>query len=274
MSLRDLMRRHVAFPADHGSWVFLFSPLLVGLVAGGRWSVVSAYLVVAALAGFLVRQPLTIVVKIRSGRRGRQDLPAAVAWSGIYSAVGLLLVLGLVVRGFGYVLWLALPGVVVFAWYLYLVARRSERRQLAMELAATAVLSLSAPAAFWIGVGGPAPRGWVLWALVWLQTAASIVYTYLRLEQRRWATGPGLGERLGAARPALLMTTGNLLLVALLGAGGLLPPWLGAAYLPQWLETLRGSLRPALAVRPTAIGIRQLIVSATFTLLFIWGWSA
>lgn len=273
MSPKDLMLRHVALPGDHGSWVFLFSPLLIGLAAGGRGSVVSVYLVVATLAGFLIRQPLTIAVKIYSGRRARHDLAAAVFWAGLYAAIGMLHVTGLALRGFGYVLYLALPGVPVFAWYLYLVARRSERRQLLMELAATAVLSLSAPAAFWIGVGRPDPAGWILWGLVWIQTTASIVYIYLRLEQRLLATRPDLGARLRMALPALLFTTGNLLLVMLMGRRGLVPALLPLAYLPQWLESIRGTLRPALSAKPKTIGLEQLAVSVAFTILFVLIWS-
>ena len=82
-----LARRHVAWPADHGSWVFLLSPLIVGLFAGGRWTTPCSYLIVAALAGFLIRQPLTIAVKVLAGRRSRDDLPAAVFWSLVYAAV-------------------------------------------------------------------------------------------------------------------------------------------------------------------------------------------
>ena len=180
---------------------------------------------------------------------------------------------GLTLRGFGYVLYLALPGVPVFAWYLYLVAQRSERRQLLMELAATAVLSLTAPAAFWVGVGRPDPAGWLLWGLAWIQTAASIVYTYLRLEQRRLSSRPELEAGLRTALPALLFTTGNLLVVTLIGLRGLVPEWLFLAYLPQWLESIRGALLPAISAKPTRIGFQQLAVSMAFTLLFVMIWS-
>ena len=81
---RTLFRRTIALPTDHGSWVFLLSPLLIGLFAGGRWTPAIVPLVVAALATFLLRQPVTIAVKAYSGRRSRRDLPAAVFWILIY----------------------------------------------------------------------------------------------------------------------------------------------------------------------------------------------
>jgi hypothetical protein len=78
--LTPLFARHIALPQDHGSWVFLFSPLLIGLFAGGHLSQASLLLIIAALAAFLLRQPVTIAVKVYSGRRSRRDLPAARFW--------------------------------------------------------------------------------------------------------------------------------------------------------------------------------------------------
>lgn len=269
----DLFRRHVALPSDHGSWVFLFSPLLIGLFAGGRWTAASLTLVVAALAAFLIRQPATILVKVYSGRRNRRDLPAAWFWIGLYGLVALLALAALVTQGFAYLLVLALPGVPVFAWHLFLVSRRAERRQLGVELVATGVLALAAPAAFWVGVGRPDPLGWWLLVLVWLQSAASIVYAYLRLEQRTLEELPGLHTRLKMGRRALLYTTFNLAFILVLSTAGRLPPLLPLPYALQWIETIWGTLRPAIATRPTTIGLRQLFVSTLFTVLFILTWN-
>jgi len=268
----NLFRRHVALPSDHGSWVFLFSPLLIGLFAGGRWTAASLTLVMAALTAFLIRQPATIAVKVYSGRRTRRDLPVAWFWIGFYGLVALLALAALIAQGFGYLLVLALPGAPVFAWHLFLVSRRAERRQLGVELVATGVLALAAPAAYWVGIGHPDPLGWWLVVLVWLQSAASIVYAYLRLEQRTLAEIPDLNSRLRMGRRALLYTTFNLVAVTAFSIAGLLPPLLPLPYALQWFETIWGTLRPAAGIRPTAIGVRQLLVSTLFTILFILTW--
>jgi hypothetical protein len=265
-------RRSVAVPGDHGSWVFLFSPLLIGLFAGGRWHTASLYLIVACLAAFMARQPLTLAVKIFSGRRPREDLSAALFWIVVYSTISLVHVAGLVIRGFGYVLYLALPGIPVFAWYLFLVSRKAERRQLLVELLATAVLALSATAAFWVGRGAPDPVGWLLWLLTWAQSAASIVYAYLRLRQRVLPERPGPRQRLVMGRAALSWATANLVLVVVLGFAGQVSYWLVLPFAVQWLEVGYGIARPAVGYKPKAIGLRQLIVSLLFTLLFILTW--
>jgi len=162
---QNLFLRHVALPSDHGSWVFLLSPLLIGLFAGGNWSISSFYLIISSLAAFLVRQPVTIAVKVFSGRRQKRDLPAAWFWIGVYSFVGLLGLLGLVSQGFTFIFILALPGIPVFAWHLYLVSQRAERRQVGVEIVASGVLALAAPAGYWIGIGSADPLGWLLFSL-------------------------------------------------------------------------------------------------------------
>jgi len=275
------LRRHIALPGDHGSWVFLLSPLLIGLFAGGSFTLASVYLIVAAMAAFLIRQPVTIAIKATSGRRSRRDLPAARFWIVLYGVIGLLAVIGLVVEGFASLLILALPGIPVFAWHLFLVSRRQERRQVGVEVVGSGVLALAAPAAYWVGIGPPPappsftsldPLGWWLFALTWLQSAASIVYAYLRLEQRELDAIPSVRARLRMARRALSYTSFNLVAVTALSLGGYLPPLLFLPYALQWGETLYGSMKPAVGFKPTRIGIRQLIVSTLFTILFIVTW--
>ena len=267
------LRRYIALPGEHGAWVFILSPLLIGLIAGGRWSSASAYLIIAAMAAFLIRQPVTIAVKAYSGRRSKRDLPAASFWIVFYTLFGSLPMIGLVLSGYGYLLYLALPGIPVFVWHLVLVSRRAERRQAGVEVVASGVLALAAPAAYWVGVGHPDPQGWWLFALSWMQSAASIVYAYLRLEQRELPDIPDRSTRLRMGRRALVYTSFNLGAVAILSMLKLLPSLLPLPYLLQWCESLWGAFYPAVGVKPTLIGLRQLFVSTLFTLLFIITWN-
>jgi len=267
---QPFIKRHIALPTDHGSWVFLLMPLIIGLAAGGSFSAASVYLIVACMAAFLIRQPITIAVKALSGRRHRRDLAPAGFWTGIYALLGLAGVFGLLAEGFGWLLYLALPGGPVFAWHLYLVSRRQERHQALVEVLGSGVLALAAPAACWVGAGEPVALGWWLFALIWAQSAASILYAYLRLEQRAFNEAPPMPERLRMALPSLAFTGLNLLVVLALSLSGLFPPLLPLPYALQFAEGLWGGLvRPAAGYKPTAIGVRQLIVSSLFTLLFI-----
>ena len=267
-----IFKKQIFLPQDHGSWVFIFSPLLIGLFAGGRFTLASLSLVAAAIAAFLIRQPITMMVKSYSGRRPKEDLPAARAWVVVYSVVAFAALVGLIAQGYAYLLYLAVPGAPVFAWHLWLVSRRVERRQAGVEIVAIGVLSLAAPAAYWVGRGGYDPTGWWLWALVWMQSAASIVYAYLRLEQREQAQVPeGSAQWRMGFRPALY-TSFNLAASLALGLGSVLPRFIFIPYLVQWMETLWGITHPATGWKPTRIGIRQLIVSTLWTILFMVFW--
>lgn len=267
-----LFRKHIAIPQDHGSWVFILSPLLIGLFLGNQFSPASINLIIAALGAFLIRQPVSIAVKAYTGRRSRNDLPASRFWMLFYGVIISLALTGLIAEGFLYVLYLAIPGIPVFAWHLYLVSRRAERRQAGVEILATGTLSLAAPAAYWIGLGGYDPQGWVLWLLIWLQSAGSIVYAYLRLEQRGQTKISGISERWIIGRRAFWYTTFNLALSILLGSIQMIPAWIFIPFLVQWVETLWGIFNPAIDIKPTTIGVRQLIVSILWTILFILCW--
>lgn len=265
----SLWQKQVALPGDHGSWIFLLSPLVIGFFAGSRWSAAGGLLILAALAAFLLRQPTALIVKAYSGRRSRKDLPVALFWFGVYGLIGLGAVGGLVWLGYGYILWLALPGFTVFAWHLWLVSRREERRQMGIDILASGALSLAAPAAYWVSIGEPDVTGWWLWGLVWFQTAASIVYAFLRLEQRALKEIPTPLEQWQMGRRALTYASFNLLAVFVFAVLGWQSDWLWLPYLVQWLEVVWGITHPAAGMKPTQIGFRQLAVSTLFTLLFI-----
>jgi hypothetical protein len=123
-----------------------------------------------------------------------------------------------------------------------------------------------------VGHGRYEPAGWWLWILVWLQTAASIVYAYLRLEQRDQAEGRAQANLWKKRRRAFAYTSLNLAAVLILGFLSVLPRLLFLPYLVQWAETLWGIFHPAIKWKPTRIGIRQLVVSTLWTLLFILTW--
>jgi YwiC-like protein len=270
--VKSYFRKQTSLPQDHGSWVFILSPLLIGIFAAKKFNDATIYLVIAALTAFLIRQPIMIAVKAHSGRRSRADLPAARFWILAYAGILFLALLGLVSAGFAYLLYLAIPTVLVFAWHLWLVSRREERRQMGIEIVATGILSLAAPAAFWVGFGQYDSNGWWLWILVWMQSAASIAYAYLRLEQREWASAPNRWIRFRAGWRAYAFTSFNLFSTLCLGLPGVLPRFLFVPYLLQWMETIWGIDHPALGWKPTHIGIRQLIVSTLWTILFIVAW--
>ncbi len=267
--MQNYFKKQIALPQDHGSWVFILSPLLIGVFAGRTFTYATFNLIIAAMSAFMIRQPLTAIIKSISGRRPKTDLPAARFWVLIYGLIAALALTGLILEGFSYILYLAVPGAPVFAWHLWLVSKRSERKQSGIEIIATGVLSLVAPAALWVGLGHYDPSGWWLWVWAWLQSAASIVYAYLRLEQRDQAQGQERSELWRMGRRALMYTSFNLIASLLLGWAGIIPQLIFVAFLAQWIETLWGITHPATGWKPIRIGMRQFFVSSLWTVLFI-----
>jgi hypothetical protein len=270
--MQENFKKPIAIPQDHGSWVFILSPLFVGIFAGGIFNYATLILFIGAMSAFMIRQPMTVYVKAITGRRPKSDLAPARFWVLIYGSIAALAFFALILQGFIFILFLAIPVVPIFAWHLWLVSQRNERKQAAIEIIATGVLALAAPAAYWVALGNYDPLGWWLWAWTWLQSAASIVYAYLRLEQRELKSRPENGELWRMGKRALIYTSFNLFATLMLGWANIIPQLIFVPFLLQWVETLWGITHPAIGWKPTRIGIRQLIVSTLWTILFIICW--
>ncbi|KPL83183.1 hypothetical protein SE15_07975 [Thermanaerothrix daxensis] len=272
-AISSFLRRDLALPQEHGAWVFLLSPLTIGLATASQvLNSTSLILLLTALAAFLARHPLTLVVKVYSGRRPRADLPGAFFWLTVYGLLALLGLGVLIIRNHTFLLWLVLPAFPLLGTYLYLVSQRAERHRPILDIATASVLALGAPAAHWTAQGGYSPSGWWLWGLCCLHALGSISHAFMRLEQRRWVSVPPLVIQLKTALPALISNFVALGLVGWLAAQHTLPQALPLPYALQTAETLLGAWKPALGHKPTQIGLRQLGISALFTLLFIVLW--
>jgi hypothetical protein len=264
---RELGRRQYFLPSEHGSWIWWIGPFAIGLAAGRRLSADVFLLFGALLLAFLARQPASIVVKAASGRRPRRDLAPAAVWLAVYSVLSLGSLAALVSAGYRQLLFLAIPGVLVFAWHLWLVSRREERGQRGVELVAAGVLALAAPAAYWLSSGAETRTAWVLWGLCWLQSAASIVTVFLRLEQRRLQAFPLHPWREGSR--VLAYHACNLAAGLLLALVGWAPALVPVAFLLLLVDAVEGVAHPPVGARPTSIGFRQLGASLAFVFVMI-----
>lgn len=261
---RRLWRRMYFWPSEHGAWIWWLGPFVIGVAAGGHPNLDLFVLFAATLAAFLLRQPATIAVKALSGRRAHADLAPALFWLTAYGLVAGLAVAALVLSGQGRLLWLGIPGVVVFGWHLVLVSRRDERGQTGVELIASGVLALAAPAAYEVSGGGSSIQPWILWGVTWFQSAASIVFIALRLEQRRLQAMPGPRERWAQAWRAIAYAVFNLVSSTALAAFVLVPALVPVAFGLMLVDVLEGALHPPIGLKPASLGIRQLLASTAF----------
>jgi hypothetical protein len=261
-------RKHLIIPPEHGAWIWLAGPFAVGVVAGRGMTFDVVLCAVAAMAAFFGRQPATLLVKIVSGRRSRHDLRPVLLWLIVDSGLAAGLAGWLALRGYTQLVLLALPALPVFAWYLWLVSRREERRQTGVHILAAGVLALTGPAGYWAAAGRSPSLPWLIWGVMWFQAAASIVFVQLRLEQRGWDQPGSLGWRLARGwRPLMYSGFNELASLAAWAVLGTPPLWIGVAFGLMLADVTDGVLRPALGARPSTVGIRQGFSSAVFVCL-------
>jgi hypothetical protein len=269
--LHRFFRKQYALPAEHGAWIWFLGPYALGVAAGGRLSLPLLWLLLAGLFGFLLRQPVAILVKVHAGRRDRRQLAPAVLWSVVYGSLALVSSLPLILAGYAQLLGLAVPGLMVFGWHLWLIKRRSERHRPGVEVVAAGVLALLAPAAYWVAGGSAIPVATGLWAISWLQAAASIVLIHLRLDQRSWLAGLGRNELLARGRRALAYHAFNLIVAAGSRLFFDVPAWVLAGFGLMLLDCIDAVFRPARGRPPRRIGLRQTVMSSAFILLVAIG---
>jgi hypothetical protein len=269
--LENVFKKRYFLPTEHGSWIWLIGPLLIGAAAAGEYTPDLLWLSLAMLAAFLFRQPAAMLVKTFSGRRPVTERVPVLVWGSLYALVVLIGFTVLLVRNHLILLYLAIPGVPVFVWHLWLVSRRAERGQRGIEIVGAGVLALAAPAAYWVGGGTDNRLAWILWGIAWLQSAASIVFVYLRLNQRKQDAPGDLQNRIAAGLRVFAYHIFNLALAVYLYALGFIPLLVPLAFGLMLLDALEGILQPAIGTRPTRIGIRQLIMSGLFVILTVAG---
>ncbi|UCG25809.1 MAG: YwiC-like family protein, partial [Chloroflexota bacterium] len=181
-SPRKIFRKQLILPAEHGSWSWLLVPYFVGLIVAGTWNLAAFLVLLGGLAGFLMRQPATVAMRVRAGRGRRADGRPARVWTVIFGAIALACLLGLLALGRADLLWLLIPMAGIFV--LYVLASRQRRasvRSLWMELAGALGLSAMAPAAYIAATGQLDDTAWALWALMAGQNGLGVIYVRLRI---------------------------------------------------------------------------------------------
>lgn len=255
----------VAVPPEKGGWVWWLGPLGVGALAAPELRPELLLVVLGGFCAFSLRQPLTLALK--QLRRGKGDFAPVLFWAGMYSVVLALVGAALLGMGYGGVVVLGLLGVPIFGWHLTLVYFGKERHQHLLDLAAAAALALTGPAAY-LSCGGTNTQ-LALWIFVLsaLQSCASVIHMFLRLEQRALRAMPPLRLRL---RKGLLPVACHLsaLAAAMLATHAGVASLLAVAAMSIPLVEGTGSvLHPPVRATPKEVGVRQLVLSVACLLL-------
>jgi hypothetical protein len=200
--------------------------------------------IVAGVALFLAREPLSQGVKLRFGRKPGPVPKTLCFWAGVYLAIsaaagGLLLIQG---ELWG-LIWLAIAGVIVLAVHLTLAPRRQLMMTAWGEWIGVLGVSLVVPAIYLAANESLDQWALGLWLIGLAQVTGPIFYIRLKVRtQARLAEPPPIGKRLLAAWRPLLFSAISLTAAAALGMLGWAPAWAWLALTPSAIKHVWGAL--------------------------------
>ncbi len=238
--------RPIALPVEHGGWVFLGTPIVLGLWVAP--SAAGAWLSLAALGAFLTRQPLKLALADR--RRGKR-YPRTVwaeRFAALYGAIALL-AFGAAWLTTTHPFWMPLLLAAPIAAIQLRYDLLKQSRAALAEFSGAAALG-SVAAALALAGGRTLGSALLLWLLLAFQAIAAIIYVATRLRLAR-------GEAARRA-PAYAAHLG-----ALISVGGLawfgLAPWLAvAAFTILAVRAVLGLMPRSLRTPTPLVGVQEL----------------
>lgn len=173
--------RPIALPTEHGGWVLLFAPIILGLVRS--WSVAGVCLAIAALFAFLTRQPLRLAwLDIKRHKRYPRT-SIALGFAGIYGLVALVALTAAILLAKG-PFWPPLIASCVLGILQSTFDFQGQGRKALPEVAGALALSLLTPAIILIG-GGSVEVAAILAMLISMQLIGAVLYAGARLHKGR-----------------------------------------------------------------------------------------
>ena len=248
-------------PTEHGGWAFLIEPILLGLLVA--FSGTGLLIAVAALAGFVARQPLRLLVMDRRrGKRYPRTALAERAFAACALTGALALAAGASVAAHAFLLPLGLAAPLAALSLSLDLGRRS--REAAAEVGGALALGATA-AAIALAGGWRTGPALALWAILAARTVPTVLYVRARVRLDRGEPA-GIAGSLTAHAIAVALVTG-------LATRGL-APWMAVGAVA--LLTLRCAygLSPVRPVLRTAwLGISELAFGLVTVLATAWGFA-
>jgi hypothetical protein len=264
-------------PDDHGAYVMLLFPLVVGIVVGIAKNSPANHIPILAfvflslllLAAFFAHAPLEVVFKPNVNDRARHRAQTWLVIYGIILAVcGISLLLAWQLWG---ILWLALPALVPLV--VDLISRKSRKqRSLGVRLTGIGGLVLSAPAGYYVATGKLDTLALGLWAVNLIYYGSSLFYVRVWFEARRLEKVRKPGQTLvpdWLLKITLIYHSLGLLLFVGLALWGILPWTALLAFAPLGFKLGMALRRPPINIPIKQVGLFELSQSLVFTFLLI-----
>ena len=164
-------------PREHGTWFMFYVPMIAVLIGtDAAWDRVGV-LALTVTAGFCGQFAARLAVRGRGGQ-------GVGLWLGIYATV-FLLGCAVMILGYGLtdLLWIGAPALGVLGWQIFRSRQTRKRvdRTLSGEFLAVAALTLTAPAAWIMGMGDLSRQAVGLWGAYVLFFGSSVFYVKMRI---------------------------------------------------------------------------------------------
>lgn len=261
-------------PREHGAWGLLLQPFVAAAILAGTWNVALIPAFGFVFAGFLIREPLLIVFRLRK-HGSSHGYAKPLRWFAGEALLAGLSFAALVHSGVPIVTLAALVAFgAAFTGLAVRMAVQNRQRSTFLQLAAVGGLSASAFAAVLALRHEIPPWTWWLWTMVTLHGVASVLCVHARLEARIAAAKGGNAapspDMLRQAYAATILQGLAAIPAAILTRHWLVAlPFLFSSAAHAW-ELLRFQQPVALRERLQTVGFRMLGVSIVHTLLAIW----
>lgn len=250
-------------PHEHGAWVILYSPMILGFAASSAVAPVRWLLLGLAVTGvFLGREAAGLLLR-------RREKSGTAFWLGVYVALFLAGALPLIL--YYHITSLVQIGalaILLFCIHSYWLLRGRQDRSQWGEILGVGALTLTAPAAVAVSTGSLTALAWLLWAACLLYYSSSIftvkMYLSAAKSKRDWSES----KRRKAGRDCFSY---HLLLTVAVGLaafrlGGREGFWLTAAYLPALARAFRAVAMLTPVLPPLKrVGVLETVLALWFT---------
>ncbi len=254
MSLRSALK----LPKEHGAWVMLYVPFVLGVAVAGRVNWPVLLLLLSATAVFISRESLLVYWRARArGREAAEARKTLLLYLALAAAFGAPLI-------FAFKLFWLIPLGLIGAALLLVNGRqatRMEERETMGELMAIGGLTMTAPAAYYVASGRWEMTAFWLWLLSALYMASSVFYIKLRvyrLNPRKQAEQRRALRSCAFYHSFLIVALPALILASSLGLSALI------AFAPAIVRTFWGMFAPRPKVNLIRAGILEIVYSLVF----------
>lgn len=174
---RNVRVKAIALPVEHGSWGFVFEPLVAAIAVAP--SLGSVWIALLVIGSFLARQPLKVLLTDWQAKRNLPQTRVALKFTFFYGAFALLGLLGslYIVNIYSF---LPVAFILPLAGYQIYCDASRKSRQLLPELTGAIAISSSA-AVIALAGGWTLPAALALWTIFAARLIPSILYVRNRL---------------------------------------------------------------------------------------------